>query len=72
MTAPEALAELRRLALRFRAEVPGDTFLLNQVIDTFSEVAADGVNPIIELRIRRFRRLAGDGHAAGHSNGVTR
>lgn len=60
-TAPEALRQLRELATRFRVQVPSDTHLLDQVIDCFREVIVDGddpVSPIVELRIRRFRRLA--------------
>jgi hypothetical protein len=56
LTTPEALAELRALARRFR----GDPALLGQVLQAARDVLQYGdVDVITELRIRRFRRLSG-------------
>jgi hypothetical protein len=48
------MVTLRVLAPRFR----GDPLLFGQVLQAVRDVAEYGADPIAELRIRRFRRLA--------------
>jgi hypothetical protein len=63
MTDAEAIRELRTLIVgalasgMSRAD-PDVRFML----ETVAEIARDGSDPVIELRIRRFRRLYGDCH----------
>jgi hypothetical protein len=57
MTSAEAIRELRPL-IGWTMEgggVPGD---LEQMLATVAEIAREGADPVIELRIRRFRRRA--------------
>ncbi len=66
MTAAEAVRELRMLFVQaMQAGATGDAL---HILETIREVALDGTDPVIELRIRRFRRLAGmrrGGNGAG-------
>ena len=64
MTSAEAIRELRLLVI---AAVASGTPLRDRdvqfMLETVGEIARDGVDPVIELRIRRFRRLYGDARA---------
>jgi hypothetical protein len=66
MTSAEAIGELRLLVTQARASGAHAGELLFMLY-TAREIAERGVDPLAELRLRRFRRLYGDGHGGnGH------
>jgi hypothetical protein len=70
VTDAEAIKALRELLPAVMAT--GDHHEVEHVLSTVGEIVRDGCDPVIELRIRRFRRLYGDccpgnGRAVRHS-----
>jgi hypothetical protein len=59
MTAAEALAELRGVIAALRSAPAPDGREIRWALWTAYEVAADGVDPVVELRIRHLRRRVG-------------
>jgi predicted SprT family Zn-dependent metalloprotease len=62
MTDAEAIRQLRHLIVRAHARegvahIDAD---FRYMLQTVAEIARDGLDPVIELRIRRFTRLYGD------------
>ena len=55
MTSAEAIRELRSLIVQgAHAGLPREQ--LNYMLATVAEIVRDGIDPVIELRIRLFRR----------------
>jgi hypothetical protein len=73
MTSAEAIRQLRTLIVgALSSAVSRQDHDVVFMLETVAEIARDGVDPIIELRIRRFWRLYGDccpgnGRAVRHS-----
>jgi hypothetical protein len=59
MTSAEALAELRRLLAAELSQPSRDLAVVKSMLWDVYWVRRDGVTPLIELRLRRYRRRAG-------------
>ena len=72
MTDAEAVRALRLLVI---AAVASGTPLRDHdvqfMLETVGEVARDGCDPVIELRIRRWRRLYGGAPVGGNGRAVS-
>jgi hypothetical protein len=59
MTTTEAVREIRLLLARELRRDPRDVATIRMMLWSIHTVLGDGCNPLIELRIRRWRRRAG-------------